>query len=237
MGALDNDPDAYDNEFPRHDIAIETRFAIGITEVTFEQWDACIANNGCTHRPDDHDWGRGDRPVIEVSWNDAQDYVLWLSSYTGQPYRLPSEAEWEYAARAGSFDRFPWGSDPSLSCQFANVADRTALRAFPEWESMDCDDGYLENAPVGSFRANAFGLHDMLGNVWEWVEDCWNPSYAGAPTDGSAWLTGNCRERVLRGGAATGLPSEVRLSQRGVNDPDIRAVYNGFRVVVPLNGN
>jgi len=234
MGADDSDPDAYTNEVPRHTVTIGHAFAIGVTEVTFAQWDACVARNGCTHRPSDQGWGRGDMPVIDVSWNDAVDYVTWLSAHTGVAYRLPSEAEWEYAARAGAQGQHYWPGDRASGCRYANMADMTAAADYPEWDTVACDDGHVVSAPVGSFDPNAFGLHDTLGNVWEWVQDCWNDSYRGAPADGSAWLAGDCRERVLRGGAATGLPNEVRLSQRGVNDPDLRAVYNGLRVVVTL---
>lgn len=237
MGAAEGDLDAYPNESPRHRVTIDYSFAIGVTEITFEQWDACVARNGCRHRPDDLGWGRGSMPVMDISWNDAVEYVVWLSGQTGMPYRLPSEAEWEYAARAGAEGSHFWPGERSDGCGHANMADLSAGADFPQWETVDCDDGHVVNAPVASFAPNAFGLHDVLGNVWEWVEDCWNPSYAGAPVDGSPWLAGDCRGRVLRGGAATGLPREVRLSQRGVNDPEVRAVYNGLRVVVPLGGN
>lgn len=234
IGASDGDALAYDNETPRHAVTFGSEFAIGRNEVTFAQWDACVAHNGCRHRPSDQGWGRGDMPVMDISWDDAVEYVVWLSGYTGQPYRLPSEAEWEYAARAGQPNPDFWDGNPAEACTHANVSDRTAQEAFPEWEILACTDGHVTNAPVGGFAPNGFGLHDTLGNVWEWVADCWNPGYGGAPTDGSAWLTGDCRQRVLRGGAATGLPREVRLSQRGVNDRDLRAVYNGLRVAVQL---
>jgi formylglycine-generating enzyme required for sulfatase activity len=234
MGASDDDPEAYDDELPRRRVTIGYSFGIGVTEVTFAQWDVCVAHGGCRHRPDDRGWGRGDMPVMDVSWNDAQEYVAWQAAYTGYPYRLPSEAEWEYAARAGAGGPFFWAGDRNRGCRYANMADASAAAFYPDWETVACDDGFAHNAPVASFRPNAFGLHDVLGNVWEWVEDCWSPSYGGAPSDGSPVVSGACRERVLRGGAATGLPGEVRLSQRGANDPELRAVYNGLRVVVPL---
>lgn len=234
MGASDDDPDAFDDELPRHTVTIGYRIAIGVTEVTFAQWDACVASNGCRHRPDDLDWGRGEMPVMDVSWEDAREYVTWLSLHTGMPYRLPTEAEWEYAARAGAQGPLYWAGDRNRGCRYANMADVSASAVYPEWEAVTCDDGFVVNAPVASLRPNAFGLYDVLGNVWEWVQDCWSPSYGGAPTDGSAMVSGDCTQRVLRGGAATGLPGEVRLSQRGANEPELRAVYNGLRVVVPL---
>jgi formylglycine-generating enzyme required for sulfatase activity len=234
MGASDGDAEAYEDETPRHTVAIGYTLAVGVTEITFDQWDACVAHNGCSHRPDDLGWGRGDMPVMDISWNDAVEYVTWLSVYTGMPYRLPSEAEWEYAARAGAEGPLYWLGARDRGCRYANMADSSASTTYPEWETVGCDDGFVTNAPVASFRPNRFGLHDVLGNVWEWVQDCWNPSYGGAPADGSAWVAGDCRQRILRGGAATGLPNEVRLSQRGTNDPELRAVYNGLRVVVPL---
>ena len=147
-------------------------------------------------------WGRGRRPVINVSWNDAQDYVEWLSAQTGHAYRLLSEAEWEYVARAGSSTTYSWGNDiGSNRANCHRIAGANGTR----------DD---QTAPVGSFAANAFGVHDMHGNVYEWVEDCWNASYAGAPTDGSAWRSGECERRVLRGGSWDYLPGFLRSALR-----------------------
>ena len=151
--------------------------------MTFEDYDRYTYPN----RVDDEGWGRGRRPVINVSWNDAQDYVEWLSAQTGHAYRLLSEAEWEYVARAGSSTVYSWGDDIG-----SNRANCDGCGS--QWD-------YDRTAPVGSFAANGFGVHDMHGNVWEWVEDCWNGSYAGAPTDGSAWRSGECEQRVLRGGS------------------------------------
>ena len=173
------------SEKPVHSVSVPA-FRLGKYEVTFAQWDACVADGGCGgYRPDDNGWGRGDRPVIEVSWNDAQLFIDWLNDKTGGNFRLPTEAEWEYAARAGSTTKYSWGNDdigqhPANSC---------------------CGDRWEFTASVGSFSANAWGLHDMHGNVWEWVQDCWDDSYAGAPTDGRAWTQGDCGERVLRGGS------------------------------------
>ena len=159
---------------------------------------------GCGgYRPDDEGWGRGTRPVINVSWENAQAYVSWLSSQTGQNYRLLSEAEWEYVARAGSQTAYSWGSDIGSN------------RANCEGCGSRWDDD--RTAPVGSFQANAFGVHDMHGNVWERVEDCWNDNYRRAPSDGSAWLRGNCNRRVSRGGSWDSLPRPLRSAYRNWN--------------------
>ena len=175
---------------------------------------------GCNgHRPADEGWGRGDRPVINVSWQDAQSYVSWLSRETGEDYRLPSEAEWEYAARAGSTTKYSWGNE--IGRNRANC------------ERGRCGDSYRNTAPVGSFGANAFGLHEMHGNVWEWVEDCWNSSYEGAPSNGSAWLRGKCEERVVRGGSWDNAPRLLRSAMRyrgNAGDRDYSGV--GFRVAL-----
>ena len=180
--------DCRDREKPVHEVTIPHAFALSTHEVTFAQWDACVEGGGCGgHRPEDEGWGRGDLPVINVSWEDAQSYVTWLSRETGESYRLPSESEWEYAARAGTATKYSWGNE--IGVNRANC-DGCGSR----WDNQ-------RTAPVGSFAPNGFGLYDMHGNVWEWVEDCWNGSYAGAPSDGGAWESGNCAERVLRGGS------------------------------------
>ena len=152
------------------------------------------------YRPDDESWGRGTRPVINVSWEDAQAYVSWLSSQTGEAYRLMSEAEWEYVARAGSQTAYSWGSD--IGSNRANCEGCGS-----QWDPS-------QTAPVGSFQANAYGVHDMHGNVWEWVEDCGNFSYAGTPSDGSAWRSVDCSRRVLRGGSWNYDPRNLRSAFR-----------------------
>ena len=170
--------------------------------------------------------------MINVSWNDAKAYVGWLSRQTDRAYRLASESEWEYAARAETRAPRYWGDDAGDACGYANVHDRKSksVNGF-SWTHHECDDGYAKTAPVGSFRANAFGLHDMLGNVWEWVEDCWNESYAEAPGDGGeAWTTGDCRRRVLRGGAWYDRPRNVRAADRFWNGSGNRGNVVGFRV-------
>ena len=169
--------------------------------------------------------------MVCVNWEDAQAYVRWLSTETGERYRLPSEAEWEYAARAGTTTRRHWGNDPDEQCAYANGADRTAKRRFDGWTVADCTDRVLWTSPAGAFAANGFGLHDMLGNVWEWVEDCWHDDYDDAPRDGSAWTRGgDCSRRVLRGGSWGGGPASLRSGLRLIDDAGARFDNYGFRV-------
>ena len=210
MGSPSSESGRDGDEGPQRQVEISSPFAVGVYEVTFAEWDACVSDGGCGgYHPDDQGWGRGRRPVINVSWDDAKAYASWLSRETGESYRLLSEAEWEYAARAGTATARYWGESASGQRGYANGADRTAKRHQSGWTVVDCDDGHYRTAPVGSFRPNRFGLHDVLGNVWEWVEDCWHDSYAGAPRDGHAWLGddgGDCSRRVLRGGSWGRLP-------------------------------
>lgn len=193
-------------EKPQVPISI-TGFAIGKYEVTFAEWDRCVEAGGCTHRPDDRGWGRKDRPIIHVARADAEQYIAWLRSVTGQPYRLPSEAEWEYAARAGSKTARWWGDQ--IGSDYA-VCDRCGS----SWDNRS-------TAPVGSFPANPFGLHDMLGNVSEWVADCWHESHDGAPPNGAPrvdsspwWEDGVCTRPVRRGGAWSHYTWTVRAAHR-----------------------
>jgi len=175
---------------------------------------------------------RDDHPVACVNWQDAQAYAQWLSRKTGQNYRLPSEAEWEYAARAGSSAARYWGDSASQACGYANVMDSTgkAQVSGVTWEVHNCTDGHAYTAPVASFTANTFGLHDMIGNVWEWVEDCYQDSYTGAPTDGSARTSGSCERRVLRGGSWYSDPGNARSAERLWNTPAVRQGSFGFRL-------
>ena len=208
-----------DYEKPIHRVSIAKDFAIGRREVTFDDWDKCVDDGGCKYRPDDRAWGRGDRPVINVSWLDAKEFVAWISQKTGQTYRLPSEAEWEYAARAGTDTPYWWGRD---------AGSRQA-------NCRECGTGQSEQTlPVGTFKPNPFGLYDTAGNAAEWAEDCWNDNYVGAPTDGSPWLTGQCRLRVLRGGSFDSQTSYTRSMARFRYDSDVRYSANGFRVVREL---
>ena len=169
-------------------------------------------------------------PVLCVSWNDARAYAQWLSKKTGRRYRLPSEAEWEYAARAGSVSARYWGDDPVQACRFANVADQSRFQTWGFGQRHECTDGHYFTAPAGGYAPNRFGLHDMLGNAWEWTEDCWNASYAGAPADGSAWLSGDCAQRVSRGGSWSTVPRFARSATRYRNNADHRDNLTGFRL-------
>ena len=216
--------DCQNDEFPVHWVTIPQSFAVSKYEVTFAEWDACVLDGGCGgYSPDDLGWGRGARPVINVSWEDAQEYVAWLSRQTGQTYRLLSEAEWEYVARAGSSTAYSWGNE--IGSNRANCSG---------YSFGTCGDQWGNTAPAGSFAANAFGVYDMHGNVWEWVEDCWNGSYEGAPSDGSAWQTGDCSARVLRGGSWFVIPSNLRSASRFGDSTGDRSLSRGFRVARTL---
>lgn len=219
-GEFDMGSTAKPTEQPVHHISIGKNFAIGRRDVTFAEWDRCVAASGCKFSPPDQGWGRGNRPVTDVSWNDAKEFLGWLSKTTGKSYRLPTEAEWEYAARGGSTTSYWWGKDVGTGhaqCAECGASDN---------EKTD---------PVGSFRPNAFGLYDTAGNAAEWVEDCWNPSYRAAPNDGSAWTNGDCSLRVLRGGSFADKASAVRSSARFRYDQDVRYYANGFRVARDLD--
>jgi formylglycine-generating enzyme required for sulfatase activity len=214
MGSPQNEEGRRDNEGPQRRVTITEQFAIGKYEVTFDEWDACYAGGGCNgYRPQVYWLVRGRLPVVNVSWNDAQAYVSWLKEKTGEAYRLPSEAEWDYAARAGTTTRYSWGND--IRPENANYS----LKG-PGW--------------VGSYRANPWGLHDMHGNVSEWVEDCWNDSYRVAPEDGSAWVTGNCSRRVVRGGSWSSRPISLRSAGRSWDWRVSRVNFLGFRVARTL---
>lgn len=212
MGSPDNEEHHNPNESPQHSVSIPRDFGVGKFEVTFAEWDACVSGGGCrAYRPDDEGWGRGKRPVINVSWDDAQSYVTWLSNKTGKHYRLLTEAEWEYSARAGTTTAYPWGS-----------------QIIPSNAKYTSEDG---TAPVGSYAANRFGLYDTQGNVAEWTEDCYNDSYNGAPGNGSAWLTEKCSLRVIRNDSwKSPKPWWVRSAYRGGAAAFFRYDGFGFRV-------
>ena len=202
MGSPANEAGRTLYEGPQHGVTIGRSFAVGKFEVTFAEWDACVSGGGCSgYSPNDWGWGRGRQPVMNVSWDDAKAYVSWLSQRTSQQYRLLSEAEWEYVARAGTTTRYWWGNDIG--------------RTNANCDGCGTQSNGKKTSPVGTFAANAFGLHDVHGNVFEWVEDCRHDTYAGAPVDGTAW-TAACSDasRVLRGGSWNNIPAGVRSADR-----------------------
>jgi formylglycine-generating enzyme required for sulfatase activity len=210
MGSNTSDP----SEKPAHRVTVEAPFAIGRTEVTVEQWNACVDAGAC---PRTTDVARApNTPARDISWDDAQLYVKWLAKVSGKPYRLPTEAEWEYAARGGTSSRYWWGDEMrrgSANCK-------------------ECGDPWQADgpAPVASFAANAYGLHDMNGSVWEWVEDCWHSSYKNAPADGRAWTESFCPVHVIRGGSWRDGASYMPATTRFKYDTSVRHSQNGFRV-------
>lgn len=219
MGSPDTEKDRDTDEGPQREVKIARPFMVSKFEVTFAEWDACYYAGGCSFQPIHRPSGRGKRPVINVSWNDIQQYVKWLSSKTGMEYRLLSEAEWEYAARAGTTTRYSWGDavgEGNANCDACKS----------QWDNE-------QTAPVGSFKPNAFGVHDMHGNVWEWVQDC-QGGYSKAPNDGSAAPeTSNC-SRVHRGGAWDMNPAAMRAAFRLWDAPETRYLNIGFRVARTL---
>jgi formylglycine-generating enzyme required for sulfatase activity len=212
-------------EDPQHSVTIAKPFAVSEFELTFADWDACVAAGGCNgYKPLDEGTGRGNKPVVNVNWEDAQQYVAWLSAVTGKTYRLLSEAEYEYATRAGTQTAYPWGNGIKLK----DAAMANCYGCGDQW-------GGYQTAPVGSFAPNRFGLYDMVGNVWEWTEDCWHGYYYGAPPDGSPWMKdGNCDGHVNRGGAWNNSPDSIRSAVRVANSSGNRSGTLGFRVARTL---
>lgn len=212
---------------PQHAVTIAKPFAVSKYELTFDDWNACVKGGGCNdYRPNDQGWGRGTRPVVNVSWVDAQQYVAWLSQVTGKTYRLLSEAEYEYAARAGTTTEYPWGDSLKLNGR----AMANCIGCGSRWDRT-------QTAPVGSFPPNRFGLYDMIGNVFEWTEDCLHENYNGAPRDGSAWLAANgdqCLSHINRGGSWSGTPAMARPANRAEAPFDTRADFLGIRVARTL---
>jgi len=219
MGSNGGDSD----EKPVHQVTINA-FKMSQTEVTFAQWDACVSASGCAYRPDDEGWGRGNRPVINMSYNYiTQQFIPWLNQVTGNRYRLPTEAEWEYAARAGSTTKYAWGN--VASHEYANYGTDDCCNPLAKGK-----DRWVNTSPVKSFSANQYGLYDMHGNVWEWVQDCWNDSYQGAPSAGTAWMIGDCSSRVLRGGGWNYHPHFQRSANRSWFSTSHRGPGSGFRL-------
>ncbi|MCY4056854.1 MAG: formylglycine-generating enzyme family protein [Gammaproteobacteria bacterium] len=230
-------------------------FALGVFEVTNDQFSRFVEDSGyempggCISDPDgDGVWAaeesgtwknlgrefRGDFPASCIDWHAANAYVLWLGLRTGSRYRLPTEAEFEYALRAGSDTGYHFGDDPELLCEYGNVPDQSRNAVSPELVTTVCSDGFADMAPVGQFKPNAFGVHDMTGNVWEWLADCYEPSYANVPTDGTALVKDDCGAYSIRGGSwGYDLPS-LRSADRSDDPPDILFDGIGFRVARDL---
>jgi formylglycine-generating enzyme required for sulfatase activity len=203
-------------EGPVHQVTIGKAFYLGRREVSVDEWKACVIDGGCADRPASQADESGTSPATNLDWNDAQHYVAWLTRKNGQLYRLPSESEWEYSARAGTVTPYYWGK--TLEKDRANCLGCTSERIG-------------KATPAGTYPANNFGLYDMAGNAAEWVQDCWNDSYKLAPADGSAWNKPRCQERVLRGGSFNNDPRYMRSAARFKYDFDVRYYTNGFRVL------
>jgi len=224
MGSPADEAERDVDEGPQHQVCVQP-FELGKYEVTFADWDACVAAEGCFLEAEDEGWGRGRRPVVNVSWEDAQSYIRWLNRSTGYNYRLPTEAEWEYAARAGTTTAFSTGD--CINTDQANYDGKS------EYNRCGAETGVDLGAtvPVGSYAANDWSFHDMHGNAGEWVEDCWHEEgYDGAPTDGSAWLDGNCARRVIRGGSWFGYPGYLRSAYRCSASKGFNVKRLGFRL-------
>jgi formylglycine-generating enzyme required for sulfatase activity len=222
MGGAPDEAGMSPMERPRHTVTIAYRLAVAKNDVTFDEWGACVADGGCNgYSPKDYNFGRGSRPVVHVNWHDAQAYVAWLSHKTGKPYRLLSEAEWEYAARAGTATAYYWGDAVGTGNAVCNGCGT-------QWDRKS-------TVPVGTFPPNPFGLNDMAGNVMQWTLDCWHPTYDGAPADGSAWEAGgDCSQRMVRGGNWFIHPFGLRSGFRRQIPVDERDDIFGFRVARPL---
>ncbi len=254
----DREVDLSRGEGPQVKINIDYAFAVGRTEVTHDQFNTFV--EATSHEPDklcrvwsdeigfnndpDANWldrrqprrVRDDHPVGCVSWNDAKAYVAWLAQITNKRYRLLSEAEWEYAARAGTTTSRFWGNASSQACQWANTFDLDGAEEYPfPWFPATCRDGFVDLAPVGQFKPNAFGLYDMIGNVWEWTEDCWAATHIGRPNDGSPWVWDvGCTRHATRGGGWLSAPIRNRIAWPGRDPSDMRNTQFGFRVARDL---
>jgi formylglycine-generating enzyme required for sulfatase activity len=232
MGSPAGEAQRGSDEGPQRRVTFSRQFAVGKLAVTFDEWDACAADGGCTYYgqgyvPSDEGWGRGRRPVINISWDDAKAYLAWLSRKTGKTYRLLSEAEREYVARAGSTTPFWWGWP--ISTSQANYDGNHVYSGGSKGENRQ------KTVPVDSFQPNPWGLYQVHGNVREWVEDCHQGSYGGAPTDGLAWISGDCTRRGLRGGSWLDYPWDLRSARRLWYSADYRKPYLGFRVARTLS--
>ena len=256
MGSPVGEEDRFDDEGPQHRVSIK-KFAVGVNEVTRGEFrrfisatghltsNSCwVIENGEWEDRSGKNWSyhgfsqTDNHPVVCVNWNDAKAYVAWLSRKTGHQYRLLSESEWEYVARARSHRTRFWGEGETSQCRYANGADRAYKDRYPNWAwaTVSCRDGAVHTAVVGNYEPNGFGLHDVLGNVWEWVEDCWHESYAGTPEDGRAWTWGgDCEKRVLRGGSWDNGPWNLRSANRDWDSVEGRTIVSGFRIARTLS--
>ncbi len=221
----DGDP----NERPVHEVCVSA-FSIGKTEITNAQYQKFKPQHN-SGKSQDLSLNDADQPVVNVSWEDAVAFAEWLSQKSGANYRLPTEAEWEYAARAGSSASRFWGNNPDEACKYANVADMTAKKKWDKWTTFTCNDGYAVSAPVGSFLPNGYGLNDVLGNVWEWCEDVYNSeAYTKLPKDNPVY-NGSGEYRVMRGGGWSNGPLGIRSSHRVGLSPNFGHHALGFRLV------
>ncbi len=219
MGSSDTEEGRFANEGPQHKVTIARPIAVSKFDVTFDDWDACVSVGGCPD-VDDLTYGREKKPLINVTWIAAQQYVAWLAQMTGKPYRLLTEAEWEYAARAGMTTAYPWGDE-------IGEANANCTGCGSKWDKV-------ETSPVGSFPPNAFGLYDTAGDVWQWVQDCNHQDYQRAPADGTEWSGGDCNEHVVRGGSWLAKPQLLRSAFRGEFPTDDHNSDVGFRVAREL---
>ena len=222
MGSPENE-ESRDSDEKLHEVCVDG-FWMGKTEVTQGQWKKIMGGNPAKFQKGD------DYPVEQVSWDDAQDFIKKLNSKAGKKYRLPTEAEWEYAARAGTSTARFWGDSSDEACSYANVADQTAKKKYSDWTIHSCDDGYAETAPAGSFQANPFGLHDMLGNVWEWCAGWYGEYELNKKENPLGASSGSYR--VIRGGCWYGAPEFVRAADRIRFTPDSRDDDLGFRLLL-----
>lgn len=266
IGSFETEAYRRAGERPKQIVNIETPFALAKYETTLRQYRQFVADTGYVGEPAvfagqlyegcnfydgqgygfvrSHNWDspgfpqREEQPVVCVSWTDAVAFAAWLSDKTGRQYRIPSTVEFEYAMRAGSEAPWSWGTDPSDACEYANIGDETLARQWPKRASFNCDDRYLYLASVGKFKANAFGLHDMLGNAWEWTNDCWHNDLNGAPLDGSSWLEdagGDCTARVPKGGGWISGPAWARAAVRSKDGANYRSFMLGFRLAADIS--
>ena len=231
MGSPESEKGRGKDEGPQRKVVFEKPFAVGKYEVSFAEWDACVSQTGCSHKPHDETWGHNKLPVLNVSWHDANQYVAWLSKRSAKTYRLLTEAEWEYAARGATRigdAQTPFSTGATINYKQANY-DANFI-----FGSGKIGVYRQKTVDVGSLPRNAFGLHEMHGNVWEWVQDCYKPDYVSAPVDGSAVASPDCKLRVLRGGAWNYYPQMLRSAYRYATPGDVRLNNAGFRVARDL---